>query len=423
MYKFIAKFFNWCYPLLKKWGANDTIAAYSSLIINLIILFVVVYLLYYFFRFLLVTFMAIVAKKTKTKFDDLLITNKTTMYIAQLIPLLFIYKCVPIILKQYDYWEEIFGRLIGIYIILLILWIVRTVFNALKDHLKALDEYSDKPIDSYIQVIMIILWIMGVAFIFSEIFDIKIEKLFATLGAISAIILLIFRDTILGLVASIQVSVNDMVRIGDWITMEKFGADGDVIEINLATVKVRNFDYTTTTIPTYSLISDSFKNWRGMQKSDGRRIKRHVLIKSNSVRFIAKEELEEFKKIQLLKEYIIKKQAEIEAHNQQNNIDIILPLNGRNLTNLGLFRKYITQYLENHSGLNKNMNLICRQLQPTAQGIPLEIYVFSKDKKWQNYEYIMADIFDHILAAVSTFDLQIFELPSEGRQVLLDNLD
>jgi miniconductance mechanosensitive channel len=423
MYKFITKFFNWCYPLLKKWGINDTIAAYSSLIINLIILFVVVYLLYYFFRFLLVTIMAVVAKKTKTKFDDLLISNKTTMYIAQLIPLLFIYKSVPIILKQYDYWEEIFGRLIGIYIILLILWIVRTVFNALKDHLKALDEYSDKPIDSYIQVIMIILWIMGVAFIFSEIFDIKIEKLFATLGAISAIILLIFRDTILGLVASIQVSVNDMVRIGDWITMEKFGADGDVIEINLATVKVRNFDYTTTTIPTYSLISDSFKNWRGMQKSDGRRIKRHVLIKSNSVRFIAKEELQEFKKIQLLKEYIIKKQAEIEAHNQQNNIDVSLPLNGRNLTNLGLFRKYITQYLENHSGLNKNMNLICRQLQPTAQGIPLEIYVFSKDKKWQNYEYIMADIFDHILASVSTFDLQIFELPSDGTQVILDSLD
>ncbi len=423
MYKSITKLFNWCYPLLKKWGINDTIAAYSSLIINLIILFVVVYLLYYFFRFLLVTIMAVVAKKTKTKFDDLLISNKTTMYIAQLIPLLFIYKSVPIILKQYDYWEEIFGRLIGIYIILLILWIVRTVFNALKDHLKALDEYSDKPIDSYIQVIMIILWIMGVAFIFSEIFDIKIEKLFATLGAISAIILLIFRDTILGLVASIQVSVNDMVRIGDWITMEKFGADGDVIEINLATVKVRNFDYTTTTIPTYSLISDSFKNWRGMQKSDGRRIKRHVLIKSNSVRFIVKEELQEFKKIQLLKEYIIKKQAEIEAHNQQNNIDVILPLNGRNLTNLGLFRKYITQYLENHSGLNKNMNLICRQLQPTAQGIPLEIYVFSKDKKWQNYEYIMADIFDHILASVSTFDLQIFELPSDGTQVLLDSLD
>lgn len=423
MYKFIAKPFNWCYPLLKNWDVNHTVAIYGSLIVNLTILCVMVYLLYYFFRFLLVTIMAVVAKKTKTKFDDLLISNKTTKYIAQLIPLLFIYKSVPIILIQFDYWEEVFGRIIGVYIILLILWIVRTVFNALKDHLKALESYSDKPIDSYIQVIMIVLWMLGVAFIFSEVFNIKIEKLFATLGAISAIILLIFRDTILGLVASIQVSVNDMVRIGDWITMEKFGADGDVIEINLATVKVRNFDYTTTTIPTYSLISDSFKNWRGMQKSDGRRIKRHVLIKSNSVRFITKEALQEFKKIQLLHDYIIKKQAEIEAHNQQNNIDVTLPLNGRNLTNLGLFRKYITRYLENHSGLNKDMNLICRQLQPTSQGIPLEIYVFSKDKRWENYEYIIADIFDHILASVATFDLQIFELPSEGREVLLDQIE
>jgi miniconductance mechanosensitive channel len=266
---------------------------------------------------------------------------------------------------------------------------------------------------------MIVLWIMGITAIFSEIFDIKIEKMLATLGAISAIILLIFRDTILGFVASIQVSVNDMLRIGDWITMDKFGADGDVIEINLATVKVRNFDNTTTSIPTYSLISDSFKNWRGMQKSEGRRIKRHVLIKSNSVRFIKNGELDDLMKIQLLKEYIAHKKVEIERYNLNNNIDKELSLNGRNLTNLGLFRKYITKYLENHAGLNKDMLLVCRQLQPTAQGIPLEIYVFSKDKQWENYEYIMSDIFDHIIASVSFFDLELFELPSEGRNVYL----
>jgi miniconductance mechanosensitive channel len=365
--------------------------------------------------------MEIIARKTKTKFDDLLISNKTVKYISYLIPLLFIYKSVPIILKAYDYWEGVFGKLVGIYIILLILWIVRTIFNALKDHLKSKPEYSDKPIDSYIQVIMIILWMMGITVIFSEVFEIKIEKLLTTLGAISAIILLIFRDTILGFVASIQVSVNDMVRIGDWITMDKFGADGDVIEINLATVKVRNFDYTTTTIPTYSLISDSFKNWRGMQKADGRRIKRHLLIKSNSVRFIKNGELDDLKKIQLIKEYIEKKKNEIEKYNSQNNIDTDLPLNGRNLTNLGLFRKYITKYLENHAGLNKDMLLVCRQLQPTSQGIPLEIYVFSKDKNWENYEYIMSDIFDHIIASVAFFDLEIFELPSEGRGVFLEN--
>ncbi|MDD5151430.1 MAG: mechanosensitive ion channel [Flavobacterium sp.] len=419
MHKLLEKVFSWCYPLLRKWGFGETIAAYSSLIVNIFILSVLSYFIYRFFRLVLITIMAIVARKTKTKFDDLLISNKTVMYISHLIPLLFIYKSVPIILKQYNYWEGVFGKLVGIYIILLILWIIRSIFNALKEYLKGITKFSDKPIDSYIQVFMIILWIMGIAAIFSEIFEIRIESLLTTLGAISAIILLIFKDTILGFVASIQVSVNDMLRIGDWITMDKFGADGDVIEISLATVKVRNFDNTTTTIPTYSLISDSFKNWRGMQKSDGRRIKRHVLIKSNSVRFIKDEELDNFIKIQIIKEHIEKKKIEIEKYNSQNNIDTDLSLNGRNMTNLGLFRKYITKYLENHAGLNKNMTLICRQLQPTAQGIPLEIYVFSKDKKWENYEYIMSDIFDHVIASVTFFDLELFELPSQGRGVFI----
>jgi miniconductance mechanosensitive channel len=419
MHKFLEKIFGWCYPIFKKMDWNDTIAAYTSMIINILILSALSYIIYRFFRYILVTIMSIVAKKTKTKFDDLLISNKTAMYIAHLIPLLFIYKSVPVILEDYEFWEDKFGKLIGTYIILLTLWIIKTVFNALKDHLKSIPEYSDKPIDSYIQVIMIILWIIGFTAILSKIFDIQIGQMLATLGAISAIILLIFRDTILGFVASIQVSVNDMVRIGDWITMDKFGADGDVIEINLATVKVKNFDYTTTTIPTYSLISDSFKNWRGMQKSDGRRIKRHILIKSKSVRYIANEELDSFKKIQLISHYIENKQIEIEKYNLVNHIDKSLSINGRNMTNLGLFRKYITQYLENHKGLNKEMLLVCRQLQPTAQGIPLEIYVFSKDKEWKNYEYIMSDIFDHIIAAVQFFDLELFELPSEGSSVLI----
>lgn len=413
MYKLLDKIFSCCYPLFKSWGLGDSIASYSSLIVNILILSLLSSLVYRFFKFVLVTLMEIIARKTKTKFDDLLISNKTVQYIAYLIPLLFIYKTVPIILKSYDYWEAVFGKLVGVYIILLVLWIIRTIFNALRDHLKSIPKFSDKPIDSYVQVIMIVLWMMAITVIFSAVFEIKIEKMLATLGAISAIILLIFRDTILGLVASIQVSINDMVRIGDWITMDKYGADGDVIEINLATVKVRNFDYTTTTIPTYSLISESFKNWRGMQKSEGRRIKRHILIKSSSVRFIENEELENLKKIQILTQYIEAKKMEIETFNLQNNIDKELSLNGRNLTNLGLFRKYIVKYLENQTGLNKKMHLVCRQLQPTSEGVPLEIYVFSKDKKWENYEYLIADIFDHIIASVPYFGLEIFELPSE----------
>jgi miniconductance mechanosensitive channel len=200
-----------------------------------------------------------------------------------------------------------------------------------------------------------------------------------------------------------------MVRIGDWITMDKFGADGDVIEINLATVKVRNFDNTTTTIPTYSLSSDSFQNWRGMLNSDGRRIKRHILIKTSSIRFLEEVELNELKKIQLISDYIDTRKLEIDTFNSSNKIDKSLAINGRNLTNLGLFRKYITQYLHHYPGLNKDMITLCRQLQSTSHGVPLEIYAFSHDKRFENYEYIMADIFDHIIASVKYFDLEIFE--------------
>ncbi len=417
MHKIAETVFGFTYELLKSWKLGETFAAYFSLLINIVLLGLIAYSIYVVFRFVLVTVMAIVAKKTKTKFDDLLVSNKTAKYIAHLIPLLFIYKCVPIILKNFIYWEAVFGKLIGIYIVLLVLWITRTVFNALRDHLKQIPRYSDKPIDSYIQVIMIVLWVFGIVAIILFIFNTSLATLAGTFGAISAIILLIFRDTILGFVASIQVSVNDMVRIGDWITMDKFGADGDVIEINLATVKVRNFDNTTTTIPTYSLISDSFRNWRGMLDSDGRRIKRHVLVKANSIRFLKTEELENLKKIQLISNYIDQCQNDIDKFNKSQNIDKTLMVNGRNMTNFGLFRKYITQYLSNYPGLNKEMILLCRQLQPTPYGIPLEIYTFSSDKRFENYEYIMADIFDHIFASVPYFDLVIFEMPSNGDTV------
>ena len=412
MLKLTKDIFGWCDIFLIKLGFNETIAAYLGLLVNIVILYIISYIIYTIFRFILVTIMAIVAKKTKTKFDDLLVSSDTAKYISLLIPLVYVYKSVPIILKDFTSWEALFGKLVGIYIILLLLWIIRTIFNALRDHLKTIPAYSDKPIDSYIQVIMIILWIIGITVIIAKLFDLNSDKILSILGSISALIILVFRDTILGFVSSVQVTVNDMVRIGDWITMDKFGADGDVIEINLATVKVKNFDNTTTTIPTYSLISDSFRNWRGMINADGRRIKRHVLIKSTSIRFIREDELENFKQIQLIKTYIEKKQVDISNHNQMHKIDKSLSLNGRNLTNFGLFRKYLTNYLENYPGLNKDMILLCRHLQPTSQGIPLEIYVFTKDKRFQNYEYIMSDIFDHILASVVYFDLEIFEMPS-----------
>ena len=414
MYKLIEKIFNFLYPIFRKWGLGSSFASYLSLFINIAILCVLAYAIYVVFRLILVTIMAVIAQKTKTKFDDLLVSNKTAKYIAHLIPLLFIYKSVPIILERYEYWEGVFGKLVGIYIVLLVLWIIRTIFNALRDYLKLKPRYSDKPIDSFIQVIMIVLWAVGITVIISKLFDIDQKELLTILGAVSAVIILIFRDTILGFVSSVQVSINDMVRIGDWITMDKFGADGDVIEINLATVKVRNFDNTTTTIPTYSLSSDSFQNWRGMLNSDGRRIKRHILIKTSSIRFLEEAELSDLKKIPLISDYIDTRKLEIDEYNSSHKIDKSIAINGRNLTNLGLFRKYITEYLFNYPGLNKDMLMLCRQLQSTSHGVPLEVYAFSHDKRFENYEYIMSDIFDHIIASVKYFDLEIFETVSEN---------
>jgi miniconductance mechanosensitive channel len=413
MHKLLEKLYGWSYPLLKKLDIGETFSAYVSLAINIVLLCTIAYFIFQLFRYFLVRAMIIIARKSKTRFDDFLVTNKTAKYISHLIPLLFIYKSVPVILKNFVYWEDIFGKLVGIYIVILSLWITKTIFNALRDYLKQNPSYKDKPIDSYIQVIMIVLWIFGFFIIVSKIFDINTGRMLGAFGAISAIIILIFRDTILGFVASVQVSLNDMVRIGDWITFDKFGADGDVIEINLATVKVRNFDNTTTTIPTYSMISDSFRNWRGMINSPGRRIKRHILIKATSIRFLQEDELGELKKIHLVSNYISQRQNEINKFNAMHEVDKSLLINGRNMTNFGLFRKYITQYLSQYPGLNKKMILLCRQLQPTPQGIPLEIYAFSNDKRFENYEYIMADIFDHIFASIPYFDLEIYELSSD----------
>jgi miniconductance mechanosensitive channel len=404
--------FNWAYKLSKNWGYSEVISTYINLFVNIVQLLIFVFIIHYIFKKILIEIFTSIAQRTKTEFDDLLVANKTTKYIAYLIPLLFVNVTVPIIMKQFVYWEGIFTKGLQIYIVILVLWIIRSILNAVKDYLKKLPDFNDKPIDSYIQVFMIVLWIFGATSMVLIIFSTSITTLFATFGAISAIVILIFKDTILGFVASIQVSVNDLVRIGDWVTFEKFGADGDVIEINLATVKVQNFDKTTTTIPTYSLISDSFKNWRGMQNSGGRRIKRSILIKVNSVRFLHTDELEGLKKIQLISSYLEQRQQDIEKYNLNNNVDKSLTINGRNMTNLGIFRKYINQYLAIHPGINNDMTVMCRHLQPTEKGIPIEVYAFSNDKRWINYEYIMADIFDHIIASVPYFDLEIYELPS-----------
>lgn len=409
-------FFSWAYSIFRKIGMNDTWASYTSMLVNIFILIILTFLIYFVFRLVLVTLMAVVARKTKTNFDDLFISSKTAKYISHLTPLFFVYKSVPVILKDFVYWETVFGKMIGIYIVLLLLWITRTLLNALKFYLKTNPKYSDKPIESYIQVMMMVLWSFGIIFIILYLFDTSISKLIATFGAISALIILIFRDTILGFAASIQVSINDLVRIGDWITVEKFGADGEVIEINLATVLIRNFDQTTTTIPTYSLLSNSFKNWRGMLTSDGRRIKRHFLVRSNSIRFVSLEELESFKSIALIEkeiENLIEKQKQTRESFSWKSLTIQEDA----ITNLGLYKIYAEKYLMQHPEINSDMLIMCRQLQSTAQGVPVEFYAFAEDKRFIEFEQTMGKLTEHLMASLIYFDLSLFELPA-GKGVL-----
>lgn len=375
----------------------------------LVAAFILIVIVDYLSRMILRYISSRLADATKTNFDDLLVKNSVPRNLAHIPALLVAIELIPIALNPLPYWESFAQKGLQVFGIVLILWIARGFLHTLRDYFKTVDSFKDKPIDSYIQVVMIVAWLLGLLSAFAIITDIEFIKFLTGLGAASAVILLIFKDTILGFVASIQVSINDMVRIGDWVTFDKYGADGDVIEINLSTVKVQNFDKTITTIPTYALISDSFKNWRGMTESGGRRIKRSLNIKMESIHYLSNNEIEQLKSISLITRYLESRSKVVEDFNKENKIDKQLMLNGRNLTNIGVFRKYIQTYVENHSGVNKEMIIMVRQLTPGVHGIPLEIYAFSSDKRWQNYEYIMADIFDHVIAAVKYFDLEIFE--------------
>jgi miniconductance mechanosensitive channel len=404
-------YFNWFHAYFVKSGMETSISLLLSTVINCIIFTAVVVFLDIITRKIIVHSFRAFSDKTKTTFDDYLVKSNFPRYIAHFIPVGLILLIVPILFNSYQSISKFIVNATDVYLILLAVFVYRSLLRTTENYLRTIDKFKDKPLQSYMQVLMIFGWGIAIFFVINELTGYSIVSL-TTLGATSAALLLIFRDTILGFVASIQVSVNDIVRIGDWITFSKFGADGAVIEINLATVRVQNFDNTFTTIPTYSLISDSFQNWRGMQEAPGRRIKRSIFIKQSSISFLTESELQALQKIENVKDYIDHRQKDIIKVNTANNVNKELLINGRNQTNLGVFRKYVDSYLRDNPAINKDMFLMVRHLAPTNQGIPIEIYCFSNDKKWENYEHIQANIFDHLLAAVPYFKLEIFELPS-----------
>ena len=407
-------FLNKLKDILLNAGVKDSIADWSSILVLVAISLSIIFLLNFVIRKIIRSIFSKIADRTKTDFDDIMINHKVPRNIAHIVPVVLIYNIIPNIFYEHLDLKLFLEKLILVFVVVSILWAIRSIFKSIKIFFKSIERLRDKPIDSYIQVLMIFVWLTGIFGILAIVTGISFWEFMAGIGTVSAVIILVFKDTILGFVASIQVSVNDMVRIGDWITFEKYGADGDVIEINLATVKVRNFDHTITTIPTYALISDSFKNWRGMTESKGRRIKRSLNIRISSIRHLNDSDIQKMSKIDLIKKYIEDKSDEIIDYNKTSFADKSLLINGRNLTNIGVFRKYIECFVENHSAINKDLMIMARQLEPGENGLPIQIYAFSNDKRWQNFEYIIADIFDHLIASAPSFDLEIHENKFKG---------
>ncbi|MBU5670758.1 mechanosensitive ion channel family protein [Paenibacillus brevis] len=342
------------------------------------------------------------------QWDNIFLERKVFHKLSHFVPAVIIYNFSSI----FPAYQQVIIKCVGIYVIIVAILVINAFLNAVNDIYRTYEVSKSRPIRGYIQVVKIFVYIIGGILIISGMIGKSPLLLLSGIGALSAVIMLVFKDSLLGLVAGIQLASNDMVRVGDWIEMSKYGADGDIIDISLNTVKVQNWDKTIVMIPSYALISDSFKNWRGMQNAGGRRIKRSLFIDTGSITFCTEEMISRFKSIHLLTNYISSKQQEIEAYHADRQIDTSNRVNGRALTNIGVFRMYIQIYLQNHPQIHQDLTLIVRQLEPGETGLPLEIYAFTNDTRWAVYEGVQSDIFDHILAIAPEFGLRVFQNPS-----------
>lgn len=400
------------YEKLIELGVPEAVAIYVKLAVLLGFMAIIALFLLFIGRRIVLNTVQVIAKRSKSQFDDTLVKHRVFYRITFLLPVLAFYIFDSIIFQDFPKLHPYLDSLTNLFLVLVIIWSVDGFLNATREFLENSKFFKNKPVNSYIQLLKIIIYMIAGIVVISILIGKSPIYLLTGLGAVSAVLILVFKDTILGFMASIQIAMNDMVRVGDWVSVPQYGADGDVIEINLVTVKVNNWDKTISMVPTYAFVSDSFKNWRGMQESGGRRIKRHLNIDVNSIRFANKDLVERLKKIQLLKPYLEARQKEIDEDNSNRKVDVSDLANGRRLTNVGIFRKYADLYIENHPKVNETMTRMVRQLQPTEHGLPLEVYCFSTDKRWEYYEELQGDIFDHLFAVANEFDLQIFQAPT-----------
>lgn len=346
--------------------------------------------------------------RNRFRWDDVLLERKVLNRLSLFTPAIVVF----VFSGVFPEYHSLLQRLSLSYMVLIGIYVMDAFLDAVEDIYKTFEVAKHKPITSLMQVVKIAVYLLGGIWFISTLIDRSPLLLLSGIGALTAVFMVVFKDSLLGLVGGMQLAANDMVRIGDWIEMPKYGADGDVIDISLNTVKVRNWDKTITTIPTYALISDSFKNWRGMQQSGGRRIKRAVYIDTTSIKFCTEEMKERFKKFQHITEYMNRKEKELEEYNKEHNVDPSQLVNGRRLTNVGTFRAYLQEYIKHHPGIRKDMMAMVRQLQPGEFGLPIEVYCFTNTTIWVEYEAIQADIFDHIFAVIPHFDLRVHQNPT-----------
>ena len=353
-----------------------------------------------------------IAKKSSVTWDDTLIKHKVISRLVQIVPGLIIFSGVSFVPDLPESLVELIRNIAIGYMVLMLTMALTAMLSAANSIYSGMPIARTRPLKGFVQLLQIVVWIVGAVLIIAALLDRSPLLLLSGFGAMTAILLLVFKDTILSLVASVQLTAQDMVRVGDWVEMPQFGADGDVVDVQLHTVKVQNWDKTITTIPTHRLISDSFKNWRGMSETGARRIKRAIDLDVSSIRFQRADEIEKFKRFVLLKDYIAEKERELKDYNASLGPEFDESVNQRRLTNVGTFRAYAFNYLKNHPRIHKDMTLMVRQLAPGPEGLPLEIYCFTNTTVWAEYEDIQADIFDHLLAVVSEFGLRLYQKPA-----------
>jgi miniconductance mechanosensitive channel len=403
---------DWLRELLLRSGADERVSAFLTAVVLVSVVLILSFTVNQIAKIFIRKVVHRLIRRTKSTWDDIFLEYRVFTRLSHLAPAFVIWAMAEWALSDYPGWLDAVQKISYIYVLSVGAIVINSVIESWHQIYLRLPIAEHRHIKGYVQLVKILVVIIILLLVIRVVFKQDISSLVLGLGGMAAVILLIFKDTILGFVSSIQLSANKMVKVGDWITIPGRGVDGDVVDMTLYTIKVQNFDKTIVTVPTYALMQESFQNWTGMTESGGRRIKRSIRIDMKSIRFLDEELKKKLYRIQILRPYMDAKEAEINKYNAENGIDDSCLVNGRRMTNIGTFRAYAQAYLSNHPMVNTDMTFMVRHLPPDEKGLPLEVYVFSKRKEWVIYESVQSDIFDHLLAVVKDFDLRIFEYPT-----------